>query len=518
MTICSRPDSRPEQAAPPAASPRRYVASAPVVIRGDGGEVVVANPLPFDLAERQRVIEANIAEYDRLTENQKSTRAAYLMLLALITLFVLFAATWIALFLARLINVPISALLAAAEQVRRGNMTYRIRVQAIDELASLVHAFNQMTEDLETKGEELKRRQHFIEAILDNIPSGVISISTDGRIQRVNAALRRIFPDNEVERAVKLRDLFPAEDGADLQYLMNRARRTGVASRQFECKCGQRPMHLSVTVSALDPQAPTGFVVVIEDTTELLRAQKAAAWREVARRIAHEIKNPLTPITLCAQRISRQVERAGGFEEPPSPEFARILRECSGTIFQEAQTVRNLVDEFAQFARFPAAQPAPTDLNEVVNSALAVFDNRLAGIDVIRELDGAIPLVHIDREQFKRVIVNLVDNSAEAMLASPVRRLYVGTRAAGADAVELVVADTGCGVSQVDREKLFLPYFSTKNRGTGLGLAIVNHVLSDHGAQIRVEDNPPAGARFIIEIPVQPAVPAVDGQTVGSPA
>jgi two-component system nitrogen regulation sensor histidine kinase NtrY len=234
----------------------------------------------------------------------------------------------------------------------------------------------------------------------------------------------------------------------------------------------------------------------VEDTSELLRAQKAAAWHEVARRVAHEIKNPLTPISLCADRIARQLDRA-----EQTPETRRILRECSVTIASEVESVRTLVDEFSQFTRFPAAQPVVSDLNEVVDKALSVFDGRLEGIRVDKQLAATLPAVSIDREQFKRVVVNLVDNAAEAMQDSFQKGLYIGTRATNADSVELVVADTGCGVSREDKEKLFLPYFSTKGRGTGLGLAIVNRILADHDATIRVEDNTPAGARFIIEVP-----------------
>jgi nitrogen fixation/metabolism regulation signal transduction histidine kinase len=179
----------------------------------------------------------------------------------------------------------------------------------------------------------------------------------------------------------------------------------------------------------------------------------------------------------------------------------RILRECSTTISREVETVKTLVNEFSQFARFPAAQPVPSDLNEVVNNALSVFAGRLDGIDVIKELDEQLPAVNIDCDQFKRVIVNLVDNAAEAMQDSLVRRLFISTRATDTDSVEMVVADTGCGVSRDDREKLFLPYFSTKRRGTGLGLAIVSRILVDHNASIRVESNSPGGARFIVEVP-----------------
>jgi nitrogen fixation/metabolism regulation signal transduction histidine kinase len=266
-----------------------------------------------------------------------------------------------------------------------------------------------------------------------------------------------------------------------------------VAASQFEVNRDGKVTTLSATIAALEDRIAPGFVVVLEDTSDMLRAQKAAAWHEVARRIAHEIKNPLTPISLCSDRIARQLDR-------PGPDTGRILKECSQIIASEVETVRLLVDEFSNFARFPSAQPVPSDLNEVVENALGVFAGRLDGIDVIRDLDPSLPQVNIDRDQFKRLVVNLVDNAAEAMRDSLVKRLYVGTSAPAAEIVELTIADTGCGITAADKEKLFLPYFTTKSRGTGLGLAIVNHIASDHGAQVRMEDNSPAGARFTVEL------------------
>jgi PAS domain S-box-containing protein len=421
-----------------------------------------------------------------------------LLLLSLITLFILFCATWIARYMAGQISTPITALLRAAEQIRKGNLSYRVRVDAIDEMATLVRAFNEMTEALETNSKELEARRRFTEAILESIPTGVISLTSDGRIQRVNRALLGIFPEEQVARAARLSDLFSREDTAEIRYLMNRARRTAVAGTQIEYKAERRVLQLSLTVAALDEQRSSGFVLVVEDTSELLRAQKAEAWHEVARRVAHEIKNPLTPIALCADRIGRQLARA-----EQTADTRRILQECSATIAREVESVRTLVDEFSQFTRFPAAQPVPSDLNQIVETALSVFEGRLDGIRVEQDLAPGLPLVRVDREQFKRVVVNLVDNAAEAMQESLVKRLYIGTRATDADSVELVIADTGGGVSREDKEKLFLPYFSTKGRGTGLGLAIVNRILADHEATIRVDDNSPTGARFIVELPMR---------------
>ncbi len=452
---------------------------------------------PAWLAEKQQEIERYIREYDQLAIRRKEARRFYLMLLALITLFVLFVATWIALFLARQISNPISALLDAAAQVRQGNLAHRVQVKAIDELATLVRAFNEMTRDLEVNSRELERRRRFTEAILESIPTGVISVASDGRIQRVNRALGEIFGPERVAQAQRLEDLFSREHAAELRYMMKRARRTGTASRQFELESAGGVRHLAATVAALEDKVGSGFVLVLEDTSELLRAQKALAWQEVARRVAHEIKNPLTPIALSAERVANQLER-----HPVPPEFRRIAGECLQTISREVESVKTLVNQFSQLASFPTAHPAPADLNEVVEEALSVFAGRLDGIQLVRDLTPDLPPVRLDRELFKRAIVNLVDNAAEAMQESPLKRLYVATYAPSAEALELVIADTGCGISPEDKQKLFLPYFSTKRHGTGLGLAIVSQILSEHKATIRVEDNEPAGARFIIEIPV----------------
>ena len=460
------------------------------------GAVEIAARMPLDVASTRAAMERLSDTQAQLLANRKDVRRSYMMMMALITLFVLSVATWIALFLAKQISVPITALVEAASEVRKGNLTHRVEVHAVDELGSLVRSFNQMTQELETSSRELDRRRRFTEAILESIPTGVISIDSDGSIRRVNRALAKIFPPEQAAAAARLEDLFSRDDAAEIKYLMKRARRTGAASRQIELHTRGRKLQIEVTVSALEEKLTSGFVIVLEDATELLRAQKAAAWHEVARRVAHEIKNPLTPIALSAERISRQLERV---DLPP--QAARIVKECAATIAQSVESVKALVDEFSQFARFPSAQPAPSDVNEVVREALAVFQGRLEGIAIRTTLAPGLPPVNLDREQFRRVVVNLVDNAAEAMQDSLVKDLYIATQPGAAEMVELVVADSGCGIGPEDKEKLFLPYFSTKNRGTGLGLAIVSHIVAEHGAHIRVEDNQPVGARFIVEIP-----------------
>ncbi|MBZ5606262.1 MAG: HAMP domain-containing protein, partial [Acidobacteriia bacterium] len=399
----------------------------------DDGRTLLLGVHPgVQLDAQQKQIERYMNEYNQLATGQKQIRNTYLLFLVLIALFILFVATWIALLLARQISVPISALLVAAGEVRKGNLAYRVQIKAGDELATLVRAFNEMMHELEANSRELESRRRFTEAILESIPTGVISLSADGRIQRVNRALHGLFPEDQIAGATHLHDLFPPEDVAEIQYLMKRARRTGVAASQVDLESARQVLHLAVTVSALPARhsAAPGFVVVLEDTSELLRAQKAAAWHEVARRIAHELKNPLTPIALCADRIARQLDRG-----PVSAESQRILRECSATIAREVESVKTLADEFSQFSRFPAAQPVPSDLNEIVRNALKIFDGRLDGIDLRVDLAPHLPPVNVDPEQFKRVIVNLVDNAAEAMRDSALKRLLIVTNTNAGESV-----------------------------------------------------------------------------------
>ncbi len=460
------------------------------------GFVTVATRLPMDLAQEQSEIVRYLRDYDQLAIDRRAWRAFYLQLMSLLTLFVLFIAIWVALLLAKQISTPIAALLHAAGEVRKGNLQYRVKIPANDELASLVHGFNEMTQDLEASAQELERRRRFMETILESIPTAVLSVDSDGTIQRINSAFRQMFPRVGHERTVRLEDVFPAEDAAELRYLMTRASRTALASRQWEHVRNGSVRNISVTVAAIDRKPRTGFVVVLEDTTELLRAQKAAAWHEVARRVAHEIKNPLTPISLSADRIRRKIDRAGVDDAT-----TRVIRECAEMIGREADSVRMLVDEFAQFARMPTAQLRPIELNDVVEDALQVFHGRLGDIEVHMQLTPGLPRVEADPEQFKRVIVNLVDNAVEAMAESAAKRISVATAALPGGRVELTIADTGCGVSDEDKTKLFVPYYSTKGRGSGLGLAIVNHILEDHHAVIRVEDNQTVGTQFVIELP-----------------
>ncbi len=479
-----------------------FKAPAGTVLKGEAevkssrenvGYLTVLTAMTEDPSQKEAAVQRYMKEQKELGGRRKFYHDTYFLLICLLTLFVLFFAAWTAQILSRQLSVPIAGLLEGAREVSRGNLSYRVRVGAIDELATLVRAFNEMASELEGNAKELELRRRFTEAILESIPTGVISLSSDERIERVNRALAGIFSEEVVAQSKRLADLFGGEDLKDIRYCLKQARRRGNAGCQLEVPRPTGVLHLAVTAASLEERR--GFVMVIEDTSELLRAQKTSAWQEVARRIAHEIKNPLTPISLCADRIARQLLRL------TIPDESRaILEECTLIIQQEVQTVKTLVDEFSQFSRFPAAQPVAADLNEIVESARNVFAGRLDTIEVTLNLDRSISPVMADRELLKRVIVNLIDNAAEAMTDSPVRKLQIATCQPSAEVVEVSVTDTGCGVSQADKEKLFLPYFSTKARGTGLGLAIVNHIVSEHHGRVRIEDNRPNGTRFIVEL------------------
>jgi two-component system nitrogen regulation sensor histidine kinase NtrY len=313
--------------------------------------------------------------------------------------------------------------------------------------------------------------------------------------------------------------LLGAEASRAVNHLMRRSLRMGVVSREIEIVLQGHVLHAAVTVSSLGPRrANMGYVVVLDDVTEMLRAQKAAAWQEVARRIAHEIKNPLTPIQLSAQRLARFLDRRDPSSDSASPretELISLVQECSRLIEREASTLSSLVNEFSQFVRFPVARLAPTDANAVVRQALDVFAGRLDGVTLKTSLDEHLPPVRADDGLLRSVLVNLIDNAAEALEHATVKEIRVSTcTRAEADTIEIRVEDTGHGISPEDKDKLFLPNFSTKERGTGLGLAIAARIVAEHGGRIRVEDNSPVGSRFYVELPVMEPVGAHPSEPV----
>ena len=502
------------------------VAAAPVA----NGAVLVAMPLPPKFAQTARQIQESQQRYIELAAKRKLFRRTYIGFLLLLTVVVLFASTWLALFLSKLVNRPVAALAAGTEAISKGQLDYRVDIRATDELAELVQSFNSMAEQLESSrrqieassrdvgaaNEALESRRRYIETVLESLPTGVISIDAARRVTLANAAFSRMFYLERSEYVspatlvnLPLRDVMPADVLADLEPLLRRADRMGITAANMELSLPRAQLNVAVTVSALRHAAEgLGYVLVFEDLSDLLRAQKQAAWREVARRVAHEIKNPLTPIALSAERIHRHLTRGTA----PDAASLEVIRTCAETIRNAVESVRTLVDEFSALARFPASRPQPASLNNLVEAALTMFNGRLEGIRVRTELAHDLPAVMADPEAIKRAVANLVDNAAEAMQNAILKEITISTAlVASHDAVELVVSDTGQGISRDVKERLFLPYFSTKQRGTGLGLAIVSRIVEDHGGSIRVEENKPFGSRFVIELPVA-------AETINAPA
>jgi len=492
---------------------------------GDRGLIVVAMPLPQKFSETVKQLEASQHRYLELSRQRKLVRRTYMGLLLLLTVLVLFSTTWLALYLAKLVTRPVVALAEATQEISRGRLDYRVEVSAADEIGDLVRSFNRMAEELETGRRQieasshdlsaaniaLEQRRRHIETILESIPTGVLSLDAGRRITHVNHALLRMFNSSVGESATPkvaigaaLADVFPREVLEDLEPLLRRADRMGTTTTQLEVALHPLRFNAAVTVATLQHGGQgLGYVLVFEDLSDLLKAQKQTAWREVARRVAHEIKNPLTPIALSAERIRRHLERGS----PPDAASLAVLHGCAETIGGAVETLRTLVDEFSTLARFPTAQPAPANINSIVENTLAMFNGRLDGIHVQTFLATDLPRVMADSEAIKRALANLVDNAAEAMEGALVRDIQISTSlVASRDAVEITVADTGHGVTQELKERLFLPYFSTKKRGTGLGLAIVSRIIEDHHGSIRVEENKPVGTRFVVELPVAPEV------------
>lgn len=520
---------KPRIPLPPASEPQHlawngteYVLGTAAI--GDSGEILVAMPLPKNFADAEKQLEASQQRYLQLAKERRTVRRTYMVFLWWITGMVLFASMWLALYLSRLVTRPVVALAEATQEISRGNLDYRVEVPAADELGDLVRSFNQMAAELasnrrklETAGQELsaanseleRRRQH-IETILESIPTGVLSLDAQFKVRHVNQALLRMLRTSEKPQTAsvligaQLRDLFADDVFKDLEHLSRRADRMGTTTTQLEFAIQRARLNVAVTVATLEHDGQRmGYVLVFEDLSDLLRAQKQAAWREVARRVAHEIKNPLTPIALSADRILRHLDRG-----PQDAASFEVVRNCAETISSSVETVRNLVNEFATLARFPSSQPQPANINAIVESALSMFNGRVDGIRMRKMLSTSLPQVMADSDAMKRAIANLVDNAAEAVQGSVVKEIeIVTTLIPSNDMVEISVADSGPGITQELKERLFLPYFSTKQRGTGLGLAIVNRIIEDHQGSIRVEENKPVGARFIIELPLATKVP-----------
>ena len=519
-----RAKSAPEQLSGPSPAPfmwrnTEYILGTSAA--GNDGLILVAMPLPDKFSAAVKQLESSQNRYFDLSRQRRLLRRTYMSLLLLLTVLVLFSTTWLALFLSKLVTRPVAALAEATQEISRGRLDYRVEVNAADEIGDLVRSFNRMAEELESSRRQidassrelsvantaLEQRRRHIETILESIPTGVLSLDAHRRITHANQALLRMFdpsasarPDLSRMVGAELIDVFPEDVVNDLVVLLRRADRMGITTSQLEITVPRAKLNAALTVATLQhDEERLGYVLIFEDLSDLLKAQKQAAWREVARRVAHEIKNPLTPIALSADRIRRHLERG----TPPDAASSEVIRQCTDTIAASVETVRTLVDEFSTLARFPASRPQPANINRIVESALDMFEGRLDGIRLEKRLASDLPDVMADGDAIRRAVANLVDNAAEAMEGAMVREIRVSTNlVTSRDAVEIVVADTGNGVTQELKEKLFLPYFSTKKRGTGLGLSIVSRIVEDHRGSIRVEENRPVGAKFIVELPL----------------
>ncbi len=478
----------------------------------DGGLVVAALPMPAGMRGMMAELSSGADQYWALYRQRRLIRATYFSLLLMLTALVFFASSWLALFVSRRITRPLESLADAMDAIGNGDYSHRVTGDASGEMGELVRSFNLMAGDLEQSrlnaetsarelsalNQTLETRRRELETILETIPSGVVTLDAGRRVVMGNRAFAELMglerrPDLA---GASLESLLPEDISGEVIRLERRAHRMGVASTEMELRRPRGSIHVAMTIAALGIGGSQGSIAVMEDVTDFLHAQRQAAWKEVAQRIAHEIRNPLTPIALSAERIRRHVDRA-------VPESPAVIRKCCDAILGSVDTLRTLVGQFAALAEFPVAHPRSASLNEIVESALLLFEGRIQNIRVEKHLDASLPLVMADPEALRRALANLIDNAAEAMRESLLRVLsvetFLGERPGMA---EIVIADTGPGITEEMRERLFLPWFSTRQRGTGLGLSIVAKIVQEHGGSIRAENNLPAGARFIIEVPL----------------
>jgi len=486
------------------------------------GAVVASDYLAGDLADRARRMSKAYEDYTQLRVLKQPLAGVYVSFFVMVTLLILVGSTWMGLYLAKRITRPVQMLSEAAREIGAGHYDHRIEHEGTDEFGSMVDAFNAMAAevaqsrrrlerasiDLERKHEEGEGRRRYIEAILERIATGVVSIDRAGRIGTINAAAMRLLElgDDAIGRPAV--DVFGRADLAPVNDVLDQAARAKVDSFAQEVALVRdgRERHLVAAATRVGSPSPGGYgaasgadggfdgtVLVVDDVTPLIRAQKVAAWREVARRLAHEIKNPLTPIQLSAERLRRKL---GDVSAP----LQELVQECTSTIIGEVESLKGLVDEFSQFARMPAPRAVPTELHAFLSDTLALYNGLFAAVEFHQHYDQDVTQVRLDPEQIKRVMINLIDNAIEAMGRQGTIVIKTA-RDVPNSLVRIVVSDTGPGIPVAERDKLFLPYYSTKGRGSGLGLAIVRRIVAEHGGSIDVTDNVPTGTRFIIELP-----------------
>jgi two-component system nitrogen regulation sensor histidine kinase NtrY len=490
-----------------AAVVRRTGSTDPIAI------VIASDFLTGQLASRARLIQDAYEDYTQLRVLRQPLTGVYLSFFLMMTLMILVGAIWMGLYLAKRITEPVLRLATAAREIEAGHLDYRVDRETVsdDEFGSLVEAFNSMasevgksrrrlersTVELERKHLEVEGRRRYIETILERIATGVVSIDASGKITTLNSAAMRLLGLGPAAVGQPASEVFGRDDLQPFGALLRTVATTGKAepsAQEIPLTRDDRELQLAAVATALrGTEGSDGMVLVVDDVSPLIRAQKVAAWREVARRLAHEIKNPLTPIQLCAERMRRH------FSTTPGPTFD-LVEECTSTIVGEVDSLKAIVDEFSQFARMPAPRAVPTDLHALLNDALALYHGLLGEVRFERRFAEKLPKVRVDGEQIRRVIINLVDNAIEAMNRSGVITIETHHDPSAA-LVRLIVTDDGPGIPAAEREKLFMPYYSTKRRGSGLGLAIVRRIVAEHGGTIEVGDNEPKGTKFTIELP-----------------
>jgi two-component system nitrogen regulation sensor histidine kinase NtrY len=488
------------------AMPIRSSPSGPV-----RGVVVASEYLTDQFAARARGMTAAYESYQQLRVLKQPLAMTYQSFFLMLTLMILVGATWMGLYLAKRITRPVQMLATAADEIGAGRLDHRVKAETGDEFGSLIDAFNRMAGEiaanrrrLERSSVELERKHHdvegrrrYVETVLDRLATGVVSIDSTGSIRTWNAAASRLLGMDARVAGLPASAVFGTRELKPLAIVIDEASRNreDVRPQDVSVTLEGREVHLAVMTTPLrrDDGTTDGMVVVFDDVSPLIRAQRAAAWREVARRLAHEIKNPLTPIQLCAERLRRH------FTQAPEPTRG-LVDECTTTIVGEVESLKGLVDEFSQFARMPAPRAVPTDVHALLEDALGLYQGLFTEVEFRRKFADGLPKTAVDQEQIRRVVINLVDNAIEAMDRRGAIDIETEHDRANS-VVRIVVADNGPGIPAAEREKLFLPHYSTKQRGSGLGLAIVRRIVAEHGGSIAVTDNTPRGTRFAIELP-----------------
>ena len=476
-----------------------------------GGRMLVIVPEPQAEGTLIQIVDTSLKEFDDIKMAAITIRQVGLLTLGVLTFLLIFASSWTAFYIARGLTVPIKAIAEGADEIARGNLGYRVNVLAEDELALLVSAFNEMSAKLEENSAELGERRKYIETVLQSLSTGVISFDAQNKVTTMNRAAVDILRLEDADfSGVELDKIVSEENRQVLERVISRAKRIGHAAEQTDLQRekadsnGEPGLSLPVALTATALPDKNGSVLVIEDLSELISAQRASAWQEVARRMAHEIKNPLTPIQLSAERIIKRYFGDKHESNGENGQMGKVIDESTTTILREVNSLKSMVDEFSRFARLPNAQLETGNLNEIIEQTLNLYEDRASGVVLDRNLEPGLPDTMLDAEQLKRVFVNLIENAIEAFdKTQEEKRILITARHDRArDLIISEVSDNGNGIPPSDLQKLFQPYFSTKGRGTGLGLAIVRRIISEHHGKINVVSNVPKGSKFIIELPV----------------